>query len=55
MLEKLGLGTVQFGQAYGVSNRRGQVPVGEEVATHPWLLAAKAGISVARLRQLQLW
>lgn len=25
MLEKLGLGTVQFGQAYGVSNRRGQV------------------------------
>jgi aryl-alcohol dehydrogenase-like predicted oxidoreductase len=26
MLEKLGLGTVQFGQAYGVSNLRGQVP-----------------------------
>jgi aryl-alcohol dehydrogenase-like predicted oxidoreductase len=25
MLEKLGLGTVQFGQAYGVSNRHGQV------------------------------
>jgi D-threo-aldose 1-dehydrogenase len=29
MLEKLGLGTVQFGQAYGVSNRRGQVPADE--------------------------
>ncbi len=29
MLEKLGLGTVQFGQAYGVSNRRGQVPQAE--------------------------
>ena len=27
MLEKLGLGTVQFGQAYGVSNTRGQVPL----------------------------
>lgn len=26
MLEKLGLGTVQFGQAYGISNPRGQVP-----------------------------
>ncbi len=42
MLEKLGLGTVQFGQAYGVSNARGQVPK-EEAAT---ILsrAAKAGI-----------
>ncbi len=29
MLEKLGLGTVQFGQAYGVSNRRGQVQQAE--------------------------
>ena len=27
MLEKLGLGTVQFGQAYGVSNTHGQVSV----------------------------
>ena len=25
MLEKLGLGTVQFGQSYGISNMRGQV------------------------------
>jgi aryl-alcohol dehydrogenase-like predicted oxidoreductase len=42
MLEKLGLGTVQFGQAYGVSNRSGQVPK-EEAAT---ILerAAKAGV-----------
>jgi aryl-alcohol dehydrogenase-like predicted oxidoreductase len=30
--EKLGLGTVQFGQAYGVSNMRGQVPVAEAAA-----------------------
>ena len=27
--QRLGLGTVQFGQAYGVSNRRGQVPLEE--------------------------
>ena len=26
---RLGLGTVQFGQAYGISNRRGQVPLEE--------------------------
>ena len=26
MLERLGIGTVQFGQVYGVSNARGQVP-----------------------------
>jgi hypothetical protein len=26
---RLGLGTVQFGQAYGVSNRRGQVPAAD--------------------------
>lgn len=32
MLEKLGLGTVQFGQAYGVSNRSGQVPEREVAA-----------------------
>jgi aryl-alcohol dehydrogenase-like predicted oxidoreductase len=38
MLEKLGLGTVQFGQAYGVSNARGQVPEPEAAA----ILAAAA-------------
>ena len=31
MIEKLGIGTVQFGQAYGVSNRHGQVQA-EEIA-----------------------
>ena len=44
MLEKLGLGTVQFGQAYGVSNARGQVPkdeVGAILAN-----ATKAGIGL---------
>lgn len=44
MLEKLGLGTAQFGQAYGVSNRRGQVPEGEVAAILQ--LAAKAGIGL---------
>ena len=42
MLEKLGLGTVQFGQAYGVSNQRGQVPKEEAAAILD--RAAKAGI-----------
>lgn len=42
MLEKLGLGTVQFGQAYGVSNQRGQVPKDE--ATAILNRAAKAGM-----------
>ena len=42
MLEKLGLGTVQFGQAYGVSNMRGQVPKAEAAAILD--RAAKAGI-----------
>lgn len=42
MLEKLGLGTVQFGQAYGVSNQRGQVPKDEAVDILD--RAAKAGI-----------
>lgn len=44
MLEKLGLGTVQFGQAYGVSNTRGQVTV-DDAAT---ILnrAASAGIGL---------
>lgn len=42
MLEKLGLGTVQFGQAYGISNRHGQIPP-EEVA-RILVLAAESGI-----------
>ena len=42
MLEKLGLGTVQFGQAYGVSNRSGQVPKEEAAAILD--RAAKAGV-----------
>jgi len=42
MLEKLGLGTVQFGQAYGVSNPRGQVP--REEAAAILARAAKAGV-----------
>lgn len=44
MLEKLGLGTVQFGQAYGVSNRRGQVSRDE--AADILRRAAKAGITL---------
>ena len=42
MLEKLGLGTVQFGQAYGISNRHGQVSA--ETATAILKRAADAGI-----------
>jgi len=42
MLEKLGLGTVQFGQAYGVSNRSGQVSREEAAAILD--RAAKAGV-----------
>jgi aryl-alcohol dehydrogenase-like predicted oxidoreductase len=42
MLEKLGLGTVQFGQAYGVSNTHGQVS--KEEAAVILHRAAKAGI-----------
>jgi aryl-alcohol dehydrogenase-like predicted oxidoreductase len=42
MLEKLGLGTVQFGQAYGVSNQGGQVPKEEAAAILD--RAAKAGV-----------
>ena len=41
---RLGLGTVQFGQAYGVSNTGGQVPPAEVCAI--LAAAAKAGISV---------
>jgi aryl-alcohol dehydrogenase-like predicted oxidoreductase len=41
---RLGIGTVQFGQAYGVSNTRGRVPAADIAAilTH----AAKAGVGV---------
>ena len=42
MLEKLGLGTVQFGQAYGISNRHGQVT--PEEAARILSLAAESGI-----------
>jgi aryl-alcohol dehydrogenase-like predicted oxidoreductase len=42
MLERLGLGTVQFGQAYGVSNRHGQVS--EQEAGAILAKAARAGI-----------
>jgi aryl-alcohol dehydrogenase-like predicted oxidoreductase len=31
-MNKLGIGTVQFGQAYGVSNARGQVPASDAAA-----------------------
>src|ERR1700736_366409 len=44
-LRRLGLGTVQFGQAYGVSNSAGQVPVAEVRA----MLARAAGEGVALL------
>lgn len=43
-VKKLGLGTVQFGQAYGVSNSRGQVPSDEAAAI--LARAAEAGIRV---------
>lgn len=41
---KLGLGTVQFGQAYGVSNRRGQVPAADAAAI--LARAADAGVKL---------
>ena len=41
---KLGLGTVQFGQAYGVSNQRGQVVPAEAAAI--LARAQKAGINI---------
>jgi aryl-alcohol dehydrogenase-like predicted oxidoreductase len=44
MLEKLGLGTVQFGQAYGVSNRGGQVPKPEAAAILKMAAAAGLGL-----------
>jgi aryl-alcohol dehydrogenase-like predicted oxidoreductase len=44
-VRRLGLGTVQFGQAYGVSNTAGQVPLAEVRA----MLARAAGEGVAVL------
>src|SRR3954471_15592553 len=44
MIAKLGLGTVQFGQAYGVSNRSGQVSGREAAAI--LARAADAGIGL---------
>jgi aryl-alcohol dehydrogenase-like predicted oxidoreductase len=44
MLEKLGLGTAQFGQAYGISNMRGQVPPADAAAI--LARAARAGIAL---------
>jgi len=44
-VRRLGLGTVQFGQAYGVSNTAGQVPLDEVRA----MLARAAGEGVAVL------
>jgi len=41
---RLGLGTVQFGQAYGISNRHGQVPA--EVADAILARAARAGVGL---------
>ena len=43
-MTRLGLGTVQFGQAYGVSNRRGQVSRSEAAAI--LARAAQAGVGV---------
>lgn len=43
-MSKLGLGTVQFGQAYGISNTRGQVPATEAAAILK--RAAEAGINL---------
>jgi len=44
-VEKLGLGTVQFGQAYGISNRRGQVSAEEAAA----ILTRAAGAGIRLL------
>ena len=44
-VRRLGLGTVQFGQAYGISNTTGQVPLAEVQA----MLARAAGEGVAVL------
>jgi aryl-alcohol dehydrogenase-like predicted oxidoreductase len=43
-MTRLGLGTVQFGQAYGVSNRRGQVPRDE--AARILARAAEGGVAL---------
>jgi aryl-alcohol dehydrogenase-like predicted oxidoreductase len=42
--KKLGLGTVQFGQPYGISNTRGQVPPDEAAAI--MALAEQAGVTL---------
>jgi spore coat polysaccharide biosynthesis protein SpsF (cytidylyltransferase family)/aryl-alcohol dehydrogenase-like predicted oxidoreductase len=42
--QRLGLGTVQFGQAYGISNQRGQVPSHEARAI--LARAARAGVGL---------
>jgi spore coat polysaccharide biosynthesis protein SpsF (cytidylyltransferase family)/aryl-alcohol dehydrogenase-like predicted oxidoreductase len=44
MAQRLGIGTVQFGQAYGISNHRGQVPFEEARAI--LTRAAQAGIGL---------
>lgn len=44
MAQRLGIGTVQFGQAYGISNYRGQVPF--EEASAILARAVRAGIGV---------
>src|SRR5579859_87524 len=41
---RLGLGTVQFGQAYGISNRRGQVPMEEARAIMSRAVRAGVGL-----------
>lgn len=41
---RLGLGTVQFGQAYGISNARGRVPADDVAAI--LIRAARAGVGV---------
>jgi aryl-alcohol dehydrogenase-like predicted oxidoreductase len=43
-MSKLGLGTVQFGQAYGVSNAKGQVPPAEAAAILKH--AAESGVTL---------
>jgi aryl-alcohol dehydrogenase-like predicted oxidoreductase len=44
VVRRLGLGTVQFGQAYGVSNTRGQVPLADVRLILE--LAARAGVGL---------
>jgi spore coat polysaccharide biosynthesis protein SpsF (cytidylyltransferase family)/aryl-alcohol dehydrogenase-like predicted oxidoreductase len=44
LARRLGIGTVQFGQAYGISNQRGQVPLADARAI--LARAARAGIGL---------